>query len=425
MPSFPTVRVEVAFSVTGTTGTTLHLDDPTRGKLDTATLATDDTWTDVTAYATPQGGGKVTTRRGSNRVEGPAIRYEASQCTVLLDNSDRRFDPTNTSGPYTAAGVTQITPMRAVRILADWSGTTYELFRGYVDEWQLSYDDPGYAEVTLTASDAFKVLGNINRDAATPVGTGETSGARINRILDSVSWPAADRVVATGDTTLQATTLDGDALNEMFLVQDTELGELYVDGGGRVVFRNRSAIFNEARSNVSQATFGDDPAELSYQDVTVAYDDTGLVNRAQIAREGGTQQTADNIESQQQWLVRTHNRTDLLMQTDTTALDYAQFLVFIGKDPELRFASLSIPAHEDDTLWPHVLGREIGDRITVRRRPPGGGSTIERDVFIRGIQHEITDRWITTWTLQSATKYSFLVLDNSVLGKLDQNALAY
>jgi hypothetical protein len=30
-----------------------------------------------------------------------------------------------------------------------------------------------------------------------------------------------------------------------------------------------------------------------------------------------------------------------------------------------------------------------------------------------------------TWTLQSATKYRFLVLDDPTLGKLDSNALAF
>ena len=33
--------------------------------------------------------------------------------------------------------------------------------------------------------------------------------------------------------------------------------------------------------------------------------------------------------------------------------------------------------------------------------------------------------WVTVWTLQSASRYSFMALDNSTLGKLDSNALAY
>jgi hypothetical protein len=35
-----------------------------------------------------------------------------------------------------------------------------------------------------------------------------------------------------------------------------------------------------------------------------------------------------------------------------------------------------------------MLGRDFGDRITVKRRPPGGGSAIVRDCFVRGIEHQ-------------------------------------
>lgn len=54
------------------------------------------TWIDVSAYFKTA---KIT--RGSNRVENPIIRYEAGKCELTLDNSDRRFDPTNLTGPYT------------------------------------------------------------------------------------------------------------------------------------------------------------------------------------------------------------------------------------------------------------------------------------------------------------------------------------
>jgi hypothetical protein len=87
-----------------------------------------------------------------------------------------------------------------------------------------------------------------------------------------------------------------------------------------------------------------------------------------------------------------------------------------------------VHAHADPTnLFPQVLAREIGDRIKVVRYPPGGGSPISREVFIRGISHETTGAtWITTWSLQSATKYgSFFALDHPVLGLLDQNALGF
>jgi hypothetical protein len=198
-----------------------------------------------------------------------------------------------------------------------------------------------------------------------------------------------------------------------------------MDGGGRVVFRNRQAILTDTRSNTSQATFGS--GGLPYQDVTLAYDDTTLVNSSQVTREGGTTQTASDATSIAAYLTHTSTQDGLLMENDTEAQSYAQFIVFIGKDPELRFTQLVVYPQRDPTnLWPQVLGREIGDRITVELDPPGGGDTISRDVFIRGMEHAVSPgSWVTTWTLQSATKYAFFVLDSATIGTLDANALGY
>jgi hypothetical protein len=422
--SRPTLIVQIGFSIGASTGTWLHLDDETRGLLDTGTLAPSATWEDVTSYVR-----SVSMRRGSSRVEGAILRYEAGTCSITLDNRDRRFDPANLAGPYVAGGVTQVTPMRAVRVQANWSGTVYSLWRGFVDAWQVAYTGPNAAEVTLTATDGMKVLGAYDRAAVAPVGAGERSGSRINRILTSAGWPLADRRIATGDSTVQATTLAGNALSELQLTADSELGELYIDGAGRVVFRNRLALLQQARSNTSQATFGDDAAgtELRYADVTIDYDDEQLVNLARIGIDGGTQQTAQDLTSQTTYLVHTLDRSDLLLETDADAADYAGFLIYTGKDPELRFGMLTLNPLRDPTgLFPHALARQIGDRITVRRRPPGGGDPIERDVFIRGITHDITlAGWRTSWTLQSASRFAFLTLDHSTLGVLDSNALAY
>ena len=70
-------------------------------------MFTSPTWTDVTQWAKHG----ITTRRGSSRVESPIIRYEAGTAVVQLDNSDRRFDPTNLSGPYVSGGKTLVSCM--------------------------------------------------------------------------------------------------------------------------------------------------------------------------------------------------------------------------------------------------------------------------------------------------------------------------
>jgi hypothetical protein len=155
-------------------------------------------WTDVSQWLQAP----MTIRRGSSRVESPVIRYEPGVATVRLKNGDRRFDPTNTAGPYVSGGVSQVTAMRPLRITATYGANTFDLFRGYIDVWDVDWIATVHSVVTVTATDGFKVLANKRRSAVTPVGAGETTGARINRILDSAGWSAADRVIATGNSTV-------------------------------------------------------------------------------------------------------------------------------------------------------------------------------------------------------------------------------
>jgi hypothetical protein len=124
--------------------------------------------------------------------------------------------------------------MRAVRVRATWGGLMYSLWRGFADSWLPGYiKGDAYSSVALNATDGFKVLGNNTRPAGTSVGLSELSGARIRRVLDSASWPATDRVIDAGQTTLQATTLEGDALSEVQLVSTPGGRVLHRRAGGR------------------------------------------------------------------------------------------------------------------------------------------------------------------------------------------------
>ncbi|HEY9414582.1 MAG TPA: hypothetical protein VIQ30_07480, partial [Pseudonocardia sp.] len=251
--TMPTLIVEIGFSA-ALTGTALHLDDTVRGKLDTGTLAAGDLFSDVTQYVT-----SVTTRRGATRTDGPTLRYEAGTCTITFRNDDRRFDPTNLAGPYVAGGVTQVEPLRAVRVRASYGGETWPLWRGFTDQWSVAYDGPNSSTASVTCFDAFGIFAAYDRNAVAAVGAGELTGARINRVLDSIAWPAADRMIDAGEETVQATTLADNVLTELLLTADTELGEFWVDVEGRARFRSRSASYTDFQSTYPQATFGDLP----------------------------------------------------------------------------------------------------------------------------------------------------------------------
>lgn len=379
--------------------------------------------------------------RPASRQQGPLWSFQPGTASVALNNADGRFDPDNLAGPYVSGGETQLNAMVPVRVRAVWNGTAYPLFSGFADSWA----DAGgnyagrYAETTLSATDGQKVLSGVTLPAVTtPVGVNETTGQRVGRALDGATWPAGQRTVSLGTVRVQATSLGDTAWNLMQAAADAEIGELYMDGSGNVVFRDRNGILTDTRSNTPQAVFGDSPGtvqaagtELAYTSVSRARDDTTMANDIQATCAGGNLQEVQDAGSIAKYLYpRTFARSDLILTDDITTNDWASWVLYVSKDDEDRFDQLVIsPLRDPESLWPQVLGRKLGDRIQVWRRPPGVTDPVVKDCFIKGIAHQwdwSAGTWQTTWTLQDASKYgSFFVLDDPVLGRLDNNALAF
>jgi hypothetical protein len=375
----PQMIVEAGFqpkSPAGTPGQFI-LDSALQGILDTDFLGAGvASWADISSYVL-----NFTITRASTREQGPLLTVQASTFSCTLDNTDGRFDPDNLNGPYVAFGVTQIRPMIPVRVRAEWAGTDYALFSGFADSWQDMLVDysQSYDEVTLSATDGFKALAGITLAPVTAAGAGEDAGSRVTRILNSLGWYADHRRISAGDLTLQATTYGDTALNLLQLAADSEIGELYVDGGGNLVFRHRRAVLGETRSVTPQAVFGDLPGtvqpagtELAFASVGRADDDTTMANDVQATNvNGGILQEVTDDNSVATFLFpRTYARSDLILQTDADANYWAQGILQVSKNGEDRFEQLNVdPQADTANLWPQVLGREYGDRIQVWRRP--------------------------------------------------------
>jgi hypothetical protein len=332
--------------------------------------------------------------------------------------------------------------MVPVRIRGVFAPVTYPVYSGFADGWlpgTVTYEG-GYAEITLPATDAFKVLAGIFLPSVTIEGVGAATGARMADILSRVGWYTSGerRVISAGNSTLQGTVLGDYALNLMQVAADSEIGQLYVNGSGAIVFRARRDLLTDARSNTPQAVFGDLPGtvetagtELAYAAVGRASDDTTIGNDIQATRVGGTLQEVQNAASIAKYLFpRTYARSDLILQNDSDALNWAQWVLYVAGTGEDRFETLAVdPAADPYNLWPQVLGREIGDRIQIWQRPASVATPVSKDCFITGITHtwdSVASSWLTTWTLQDASKYgSFLTLNNATLGKLNSNALTF
>lgn len=425
--TLPEVSVDIGFS-SGSTDGVFTVGDSVLGQVGVVQIGDPDTWTDVSQYVR-----RWSVKRGASKGDDPTLRFDPGTCSIEFNDGDRRFDPENLAGPYVSAGVTQVEPMRRVRIRATWNGVTYPIFYGYADDWKPSYQGNSWTYTTVTATDANKLFAAVDRGAVAPVGAGENAGVRVTRILNAYGWPTALRSISGGDTTLQATDLSGNMLGELQLVQDTEQGQFWVSAGGKATWRNRRHILTFFKSAISQATFGDggyaDTGEIPYADAIQSTPDDTLVNTISASCVGGTEQTVVDSVSAARYLPKTHTRNDLLMETDDGALQWAQWIKYQYATPARRFARLEFntPApHVEDAYWPAMLNRDLSDRITAIRRPAGGGDPIDRDCFVRGIEHSSDGaEWTTAFVLTGADRYSFFVVGDPVYGRVGMNAVAY
>lgn len=369
---------------------------------DSSTWGPDVVWTDVSAYVR-----KGSTNRAFSR---GVMTWQAGSATIVLDDRDGRFNPSNMSSPYVSAGITQIRPMRPIRITASYASVSYPVYRGYVTDWSESWSGGavgrGDAFTTLACADEFAILAAVDGLAVASLGAGDLAGSRVHRWLDAAGH-TGERSIDVGVVTMQATDLSDDTLQGLEATMKAEGGAIYVDAAGAVVFDQQTALIDNTRSVTSQATFADDGTGLPYADAATAYNSDLVINYAAYTRTGGSAQTVADATSRALYGTRRDTETDLISETDGQALTLAQWRVQQYKDPELRFTRLTIkPRKAPATLFPQVLGRQVRDQITVKRNPPGSFA-ITQACHIAGVSHEFDadNNWTTAWDLWSATPY--------------------
>lgn len=410
-----TVIVEIALSAsTGTSGVW------DASQWDSATWGPDEVWSDVSAYVRSFS----TSRRFAREVQA----WEAGGATLTLDNRDARFSMDNVSGPYATGGISGVRPWRPVRIRAVESGVTYPIYRGYAKDFVESYAQPapagrGDAIVTVPCADEWARLSAYDGPALSPVGAGDTFGARVHRWLNTAGYTGA-RVVDVGTATMQATTLANSAVSGLRLTADSEGGAVWVGPEGEIHGARRYALVEESRSITSQVTFGDGGGEVPYTDIQLSAPGDQITNIASYTRVGGAVQTSADAASRALYGDRAETRTDLVCETDVQAATLAAWKVGRFRTPERRVTSVTIAARRSDVPWSVALGLRERDLVTVVRRAPGG-LTITQYCHVSGTKHRVSkrpSRWETTFELASATPYRAFASskwDTAVWGAFD------
>lgn len=378
------------------------------------------TWTDITASVI-----SFSTRRGRSSA---LDRIEAGTATLVLDNADRRFDPTFATSPY----YPNVKPMRKIRIMAIYSATLYYLFSGYVESWPPDWPGGLDATTTIRCVDAFKYFALKKLNGAY---SNEFVGDSIDTWLTNIDWPGgADREIYNAASQVQAGTfVNTPALTHFQNAADVESGIFFMGPSGKATFHNRH--YRLTNSLTSLATFDDSAgATLPWLKTSSAYDDSNIWNEARVTRTGGVEQVATDTASQDEYFTRTLVK-NLPLLTDSEALSLAQWLVGLYANPIFRFTSVTLDGLMADALWPYMLDLAISERITVVQRPPPiTAAIIQQDCYIESIAHEVTADesgtfWRTTFGLSSAEGVAgggFWVLDSATYSVLDSTTkLAY
>jgi len=414
MPA-PDVKVELGLNLGQGDPFSFQLDSPTRGLLDNTdfTLGGERFFDITPRLVTCQ------IRRGKSQA---LDRIDAGVVSIVVDNSDRTFDPLYEAGPYFG----QLIPRRSVRI----SSNNQPVFRGFIDDFDIQYEPGVQSVVRIDVSDAFSVLANSGLEEFTP--DSELSGARINTVLNrpEVDWPAELRDIDPGNSVmLDADVAEGTpTLEYLQLVANSEFGTLFLAKDGKVTYRERNAV-----PNVPDLVFSDEIEEgeytgIQFADVNIVYGSENLYNRIDLENADvfPEEAFAEDAESQVVYGPRTYSASGLLIQDPEQLQFLADFLLARYKEPQYRFETVTVVM---DTLTTEnqdkVLDLEIGDIVLVRFEPSDIPPAIEQYCRIIGINHDWNPANKNISFALERLDFAIFILDDPVLGVLDDDRLAY
>jgi hypothetical protein len=414
MPA-PDVSVEFGFDLGQRDPFAFVLDNATRGVLDGEDFTLGgERYFDITDRL-------VTTqiRRGKSQA---LDRIDAGVVSVTVDNSDRVFDPLYENGPFFG----QLIPRRSVRV----SSNGLPVFVGFIDDFDIQYEPGVQSVVRIDASDALSVLTNSGLEEFTP--DSELSGARINAVLDrpEVDWPAELRDIDAGNSLmLDADVSEGTGtLSYLQLVANSEFGTLFLSKDGKITFRERNAV-----PNVPDLVFSDEVEAgvytgIQFADVNIVYGSENLYNRialenADIFPEGAY---AEDATSQALYGPRTLSQSGLLIQEPEELQFLADFFLARYKEPQYRFETVTVVLDTLSTVnQDKVLELEIGDIVLVRFEPSDIPPAIEQYCRIIGVNHDWSPGSKNISFSLERLDFAVFILDDAVLGQLDNDRLAY
>ena len=377
------------------------LNSATLGILDTSILEGEPEFADITAYAD-----SIDYRRGRQRVVDQQNQAGLLNFRMADNVAGGNLNPLYSGSTFwsTSEGVPGLAPMRPVRL----SRSGVYLFKGRVTSYTYEYQLGGLDLVNVHCSDDQLLLGQAILPAAAT--SSQLSGARVTAILDNaaVAYPTT-RSISAGTVTVGAFAIEADTSASSYLqrVVEAEQGRLFVSRSGVLTFQDRIGSTLAAATAVFS-----DAGQIPYNEVSIEFDQTNVVNRAAVTIEGGTEQIAADAPSQALYFVQAVGIADSLLSTDGQASTLADYL--LEPYPQPRYSRLGTTfSLLSDAQRTTVAALEIGDTIQVTKAMLAGGS-ITQTLAIEGIDATITvsgGHSVTFYTSPQVVLSTFILND--------------
>ena len=364
---------------------------------------------------------RIETNRGRTALSD---QFQTGALTLRIVDQNGDFNPQNVTGPY----YNLLTPMKKVQITATFNSVTYPIFSGFITSYVTTYPGESAEDLAITtiqAVDAFRLAQVAQISTVTGATAGNLSGTRINQILDEIDWPTSQRDIDAGLTTMQADPgTNRTALQALTTVATSEYGAIYVDANNSFIFQDRSVTVSSIGG--TPTVFADNGTGIDYFDASWILNDVLIFNKATITRVGGTAQVASNQASIDKYFLHSYFLDNLLMQSDSVALDYAQAYVASRAETTIRCDAITLDLYTPnyDTGVVAALDLDFFDPITIITTQPGG-SLLEKTLQIFGVRMNISpNSWKTTFTTLEPVIDGFII-GNVDYGILDTSVLSY
>jgi hypothetical protein len=324
---------------------------------------------------------QITIRRGRNIMRDT---YEAGTCTVRVIDQNGDFNPQNPASPYFGF----LTPLRKIRVAATTPTTQNFLFSGYVTDYKYTYpqgEELGY--VDISCADAFRLFAMANITTVASATAGQTTGTRIDKILDQVDFPSTMRVIDAGSTTVQADPATArTSLSAIQVAEFTEQGAFYVRADGEVEFKDRADVVGSlapAPIEFNQTT------GIPYSDLRFAFDDKLIINSATMKRVGGATVSANNSDSIAKYFPHGMNVENLIAQTDAQVQDIASIYVATRAETTIRIDAMTIDLLDPNVPTDTIIGLDYFQNVEIENVQPAG-SILTKTLQVQGLAWDIT-----------------------------------